>query len=619
MLAGGSPVKLYTSSEWLEGSLSMGKDLLVWIDSTPKSVNKLVISKKAIFSVILTEKHTKAFKTIKEAAKISDSTKESCCFTIFTISRNDSSTNSNDNNDRPVCDSWSFSAKDHASALSLIKQIQVLIRPDYHSRQLYSLVLINHTSGKRKASKILKDFVEPVFKLGNVKYDIHETTGPDFAYDFMLSHDLSKYTSFCTISGDGLLHQMINGFLSRPDSLKFKQVPFAVIPAGSGNGLAWSVDCGWPELACISIVKNYSQPMDLMAITRPNHPLMFCFLSVTYGYVADVDIESEKFRAFGSARMDIYGVLRLLSLRQYNAKIHYLPANKSVELNQNFSTSSVPVINGKQINYITSVNGIDPPTDGNLKLENGTNPQNEFSVHQPSPLKNSTSPSDSVNSSSGSSLLKSSDMLQSSRPHGLPSLKSAGISLPVDKALLPQNWVSLEGSFTFINILNAPWLSKSFLSCQSTDINDGVIDLIWSTSKSRSKLLPYFTGSQNPDSMFDNVNINHEKITSIIIEPEKRAKPLTPTSPLPESNPQSQNKPYEIVKGVGIYSLDGEAAPVDFIKIDLVPSFVKIMTSPWFENPRNKRQKSKTPRADSKAALFSYSAVSKSNSTEFSK
>lgn len=39
------------------------------------------------------------------------------------------------------------------------------------------------------------------------------------------------------ISGDGVVHEVLNGLASRPDALKALRIPVVPIPAGSGNAL----------------------------------------------------------------------------------------------------------------------------------------------------------------------------------------------------------------------------------------------------------------------------------------------------------------------------------------------------------------------------------------------
>ncbi len=55
------------------------------------------------------------------------------------------------------------------------------------------------------------------------------------------------------------------------------------------------------------------------------------FLTFSWAYIADVDIESEVIRFMGFLRMDIWGALRVLTLRKYRAKFSYLPPTENRE------------------------------------------------------------------------------------------------------------------------------------------------------------------------------------------------------------------------------------------------------------------------------------------------
>jgi hypothetical protein len=48
-------------------------------------------------------------------------------------------------------------------------------------------------------------------------------------------------------------------------------------------------------------------------------------LTFTWAFVADVDIESERLHFLGAARLDLWAVWRIVSLRRYKAKLSYLP------------------------------------------------------------------------------------------------------------------------------------------------------------------------------------------------------------------------------------------------------------------------------------------------------
>lgn len=60
--------------------------------------------------------------------------------------------------------------------------------------------------------------------------------------------------------------------------------------------------------------------------------IMFSFLSVGWGLLSDIDLESERFRAIGGQRFTIWSIARLLDLRTYKGKVWYLPASDNVPI-----------------------------------------------------------------------------------------------------------------------------------------------------------------------------------------------------------------------------------------------------------------------------------------------
>ena len=50
-----------------------------------------------------------------------------------------------------------------------------------------------------------------------------------------------KYSGLIIISGDGLVHEVVNGLAQRPDWDEISKIPFGIIPGGSGNALNCSI------------------------------------------------------------------------------------------------------------------------------------------------------------------------------------------------------------------------------------------------------------------------------------------------------------------------------------------------------------------------------------------
>lgn len=135
-----------------------------------------------------------------------------------------------------------------------------------------------------------------------------------------------------TISGDGLIFECINGMMSRPDWKDLADsLIFGFIPAGTGNGLVKSVTAVSDptsfsiEEAAFTVVKGRKMGLDLTEIELEYQPAtkIYMFLSLSWGYIADCDINSEAIRWAGPTRMTLWGIYRIMARQYYNGTFTY--------------------------------------------------------------------------------------------------------------------------------------------------------------------------------------------------------------------------------------------------------------------------------------------------------
>ncbi|XP_010439462.1 PREDICTED: sphingosine kinase 1 isoform X1 [Camelina sativa] len=191
-------------------------------------------------------------------------------------------------------------------------------------------VIVNPFGGKKSARKIFVEEVKPLFKDANIQLEIQETKYHLHAKEIVRSIDVSKYDGIVCVSGDGVLVEVVNGLLERADWRTALKLPIGMVPAGSGNGMIKSLlePVGLPcsaTSATISIIRGSTRSLDVATISQGTTKF-FSVLMLAWGLVADIDIESEKFRWMGSARFDVYGLQRIICLRQYNGRILFVPA-----------------------------------------------------------------------------------------------------------------------------------------------------------------------------------------------------------------------------------------------------------------------------------------------------
>ena len=52
---------------------------------------------------------------------------------------------------------------------------------------------------------------------------------------------LDQFDAIVVMSGDGLIHEVLNGYAAHPECPKAFRIPLTPIPTGSGNGLAMNL------------------------------------------------------------------------------------------------------------------------------------------------------------------------------------------------------------------------------------------------------------------------------------------------------------------------------------------------------------------------------------------
>lgn len=185
----------------------------------------------------------------------------------------------------------------------------------------------------------------PMIRESNISYNLIQTERQNHARELIREISLPEWDGIIIVSGDGLLHEVINGLMERSDWEQAIKTPVGILPCGSGNALAGSINhhAGYdmclrePLLlnCCFLLCRGGVRPMDLVSVTTSPAPSnsnraagprrLFSFLSVAWGFVSDVDIESERYRGLGSARFTLGTLVRIASLRSYKGRLSFLP------------------------------------------------------------------------------------------------------------------------------------------------------------------------------------------------------------------------------------------------------------------------------------------------------
>ena len=204
------------------------------------------------------------------------------------------------------------------------------------------MILLNPFGGAGAARRNWAT-VEHLFQKAHIDFTLLTTQYANHAQEVVRDQiSPTDYDVICTVSGDGLVHEVINGLLNRPDwsspveiegigMTTFRDsVTLGAIPGGTGNGLVKSLlnrggeNYGVTE-AAFRIIKGRSVKCDLTELTLEYYKKkVYSFLSFAWSVMADIDINSEAIRCCGPPRFTVWGVWRTLFMRDYWGSMRFI-------------------------------------------------------------------------------------------------------------------------------------------------------------------------------------------------------------------------------------------------------------------------------------------------------
>ncbi|XP_017518310.3 sphingosine kinase 1 isoform X1 [Manis javanica] len=212
--------------------------------------------------------------------------------------------------------------------------------PNRLPRPCRVLVLLNPRGGKGKALQLFWSHVQPLLAQAEVSFKLTLTERQNHARELVRAEELSRWDALVVMSGDGLMYEVVNGLMERPDWETAIRKPLCSLPAGSGNALAASLNhyAGYEQVTDKDLLTNCTlllcrrslAPVNLLSLQMASGQRLFSMLSLAWGFIADVDLDSEKFRRLGEMRFTVGTLLRLAALRIYQGQLAYLPIERVV-------------------------------------------------------------------------------------------------------------------------------------------------------------------------------------------------------------------------------------------------------------------------------------------------
>ncbi|XP_016939128.2 sphingosine kinase 1 [Drosophila suzukii] len=450
------------------------------------------------------------------------------------------------------------------------------------------LILLNPKSGSGKGRELFQKQVAPLLTEAEAQYDLQITTHPQYAKEFVRTRKdlLERYSGIVVASGDGLFYEVLNGLMERLDWRRAcRELPLGIIPCGSGNGLAKSVahHCNEPYEpkpilhATLTCIAGKSTPMDVVRVElapRDKHFVMYSFLSVGWGLIADIDIESERLRSIGAQRFTLWAIKRLITLRTYKGRVSYLlPKNKkdqeppveaakearelAVDEKRPSVRSSLP-INASEFRDLPEEDEDDLEGEqfaDAISLDRSVYRQHADSWHSAMSRRTAYYSLGGPSLHSNRSRMSLSQRIEAANAdfaEKVPTGTIPGLQVPLQGT---ENWVCEDGDFVMVHAAYTTHLSSDVFFAPESRLDDGLIYLVIIRSGvSRHQLLNFMlslnTGTHLPD--------GEDPFIKVVSCRAFRIEPNTSD---------------------GILVVDGERVDYGPIQAEVMPGLINVMTT----------------------------------------
>ncbi|XP_030646074.1 sphingosine kinase 1 [Chanos chanos] len=369
------------------------------------------------------------------------------------------------------------------------------------------MLLLNPSSGRGQAMSLFSTHIQRMLTEAAVPHTLLITDHQNHARELVRNADLSQWNALIILSGDGLLFEVVNGLMEREDWEEAIQIPLGILPGGSGNALAASIHhytgaaAVWGEDLLVScgfmLCKGLVSRLDLVSVHLASGNRVFSFLSVAWGFVADVDIESEKYRHVGAVRFMVGTLVRLASLRIYQGRLAFLPASDDKELSAPSPPSS-PLLSS-----FTFCSPVSCHTAADQPLVR----QNQNPLQNGSPVQNS---------SSNAVVPARADPNEPTK-HGPVDSLLVPLSEPV-----PQNWTVVERQdFVLVLAMYQSHLAEDLLTAPEAKAEEGCIHLFYVLEGiSRAALLRLFLAMEKGGHLaYECPHLQYRKVQAFRLEP----------------------------------------------------------------------------------------------------
>jgi len=157
----------------------------------------------------------------------------------------------------------------------------------------------------------------PVFTCIGVELTIVKTRYAGHAREIINSTSGDGCDGFCAIGGDGTMHEIVNGLMTREEKT---DIPIGLIPGGTGSSFMHDLDCLDPVAAAERIVRGETRLIDVIEI-KMHDKTLYSFNVVGWGAVVDIIRLAEKIRWMGYQRYNLATLAQLIKIKRRRARL----------------------------------------------------------------------------------------------------------------------------------------------------------------------------------------------------------------------------------------------------------------------------------------------------------
>lgn len=181
------------------------------------------------------------------------------------------------------------------------------------------LFLIYNPHGGLKKGKYILKKIKPLFEKAEKELTILESEYSGHAYDYANTLKFQGYDGLCVIGGDGTMHEVINGMLSRKDN---DRIPIGLITGGTGNSFMHDMKCVDPVKAAKKIIEGNIRAIDVAKVIA-NKKVYYSFNLIGWGVPTDSNFLAEKLRWMGGLRYSVSAIFEVLKGKKRIAKLMF--------------------------------------------------------------------------------------------------------------------------------------------------------------------------------------------------------------------------------------------------------------------------------------------------------